>query len=140
MSNHAEAFKLMKYQTDDGSEWEIIWNSRDGVTPFCVESRGGKEMTHVNWDQDVITPIDYKPAPGTRMFVDATEKFLVDKCYTYVNKYWKGDGTLMNPGMVNTFQGKSKRYVVDYFLKEWTKPGSPCLVEVLENGTYRVCG
>ena len=135
MSSHAEAFKLMKYRTDDGLEWEIIWNSRDGVTPFVVESKTGKEMAHVDWDQDAIVPINYKPTPGTRMFVDATEKLLREKCWAYVNKYWKGDGTLMNPGMATTFQGKSRQSVVDYFLKEWTKPGSPCLVEVKSDGS-----
>lgn len=138
MSTHAEAFKLMKYRTEDGAEWEIIWNGRDGVTPFVIESRTGKEMTHVDWDQDVITPVGYKPNPGTRMFVDATKELLRTKCWKYVNKYWKGDGTMMNPGMQSTFQGKSRAAVVDYFLDQWTKPGSPCLVEILEDGTYEV--
>lgn len=136
--NHPEAFKLMQYATDDGTEFEIIWNSRDGVTPFCVLSKSGKEMTHVNWDKDVMTPINYKPGPGNRMFVDATESLLRDKAWAYVDKYWKGDGTAMNPGMQNIFQGKSRKAVVEYFLKEWTKPGSPCLVTLQADGTYKV--
>ena len=41
---HAEAFQLMLYRADDGSElW--FWNSRDGVTPFGT-SVDGKEYLH----------------------------------------------------------------------------------------------
>lgn len=38
---HGEAFQLMLYQADDGSEaW--FWNSRDGVTPFGTLLAGKK--------------------------------------------------------------------------------------------------
>jgi hypothetical protein len=30
--NHPEAFMLMEYVSEDGSETEVLWNSRDGVT------------------------------------------------------------------------------------------------------------
>lgn len=41
---HAEAFQLMLYRADDGSElW--FWNSRDGVTPFGT-AIDGKEYRH----------------------------------------------------------------------------------------------
>jgi len=50
----------MTYRSDDGSETEQIWNSRDGVTPFVIRSRSGKEMTHVNWQHD-------KPIPNHRL-------------------------------------------------------------------------
>lgn len=71
MSNHGDAFMRMLYRSDDGSEEEWIWNGRDGVTPFCVQSRSGKEMTHVEWNRDQYLP-DYKPQPGERYFVTLT--------------------------------------------------------------------
>lgn len=50
---------------------ETLWNSRDGVTPFVVFSRGGTEMTHVNWRRDWRDP-GHVPEVGDRIFVDAT--------------------------------------------------------------------
>jgi hypothetical protein len=41
---HAEAFQLMLYRAEDGSEaW--FWNSRDGVTPF-ITTIDGKQYRH----------------------------------------------------------------------------------------------
>jgi hypothetical protein len=39
---HAEAFKLMKYVSEGGTETLMIWNSRDGVTPFVCYVRNLK--------------------------------------------------------------------------------------------------
>lgn len=67
---HAEAFCLMIYVADDG-EREVIWNSRDGVTPFMLQLRSGKEARHINWPGDRRVP-DHRPQPGDRVFVDLT--------------------------------------------------------------------
>jgi len=69
--NHSEAFCLMKYRSDDETEEEIIWNSRDGVTPFVISLRSGKTASHVDWRSDRCVP-DYKPKPGERIFIDLT--------------------------------------------------------------------
>lgn len=69
---HKEAFCLMKYATEDGSEVEWIWNSRDGVTPFIVHSRSGAEMRHTQWQFDVRIQ-NYEPLPGERIFVDMSD-------------------------------------------------------------------
>jgi hypothetical protein len=71
--NHAEAFMLMRYVADDGSEEELIWNSRDGVTPFVISLRSGKQATHKDWTGDRYLP-GHKPQPGDRIFVDLTEE------------------------------------------------------------------
>lgn len=70
---HAEAFCLMKYRSDDGTEEEWIWNSRDGVTPFVISLRSGKYARHVDWQMDSHLP-DYVPPIGSRIFVDLTEE------------------------------------------------------------------
>ena len=93
---HREAFCLMQYRSDDGTEAEQLWNSRDGVTPFIITSRSGKRMTHVDWNSDECVP-DFKPAKGMRIFVDATEELVTPALNEYVEKifedyhggYWK---------------------------------------------------
>jgi hypothetical protein len=57
---HAEAFCLMTYRSDDGTEEEVIWNSRDGVTPFTIALRSGKPASHVDWGAD-------RPQPGHKL-------------------------------------------------------------------------
>lgn len=70
---HAEAFCLMTYRADDGSEEEVIWNSRDGVTPFTVRLLSGKTATHVNWAADRAVP-DHRLKHGERYFGGAPEQ------------------------------------------------------------------
>ena len=81
-AKHAEAFCLMHYCFNSfefefllfGGRVEIVWNSRDGVTPFCIRCRHcGGEMTHVCWERDVYAP-DYKPFAGQRVFVGDPDK------------------------------------------------------------------
>lgn len=68
---HAEAFKLMAYRCDLCATSEIIWNSRDGVTPFCVACAacGMGEANHVDWALDVYAP-DHRLLKGQRYFRD----------------------------------------------------------------------
>jgi hypothetical protein len=68
---HAEAFALMTYQADDGSERATVFNSRDGVTPFVVTLPSGKVASHVNWQADRAAP-DHQPRPGDLVFIDLT--------------------------------------------------------------------
>ena len=65
-----EAFKLMAYRCETCGFMERIWNSRDGVTPFCVSCRRcGKIAQHIEWHRDVFDP-GYDPKPGDRYFRD----------------------------------------------------------------------
>lgn len=85
--HHAEAFRLMRYQADDGTEDEWIWNSRDGVTPFIVTLRSGKSARHVNWAGDIYNP-DHRPKPGDRIFVDLTPERAIEKRRVFVDLWW----------------------------------------------------
>ena len=71
--NHAEAFALMKYRDRETGKVEIIWNSRDGVTPFIVLSQNGNESVHFDWQTDRIDPF-HVPSVGDRIFVDLTRE------------------------------------------------------------------
>lgn len=42
---HAEAFMLMTYREVDGDSTLLVWNSRDGVTPFVINI-GAKKYRH----------------------------------------------------------------------------------------------
>jgi hypothetical protein len=78
---------LMKYASKDGKSVEFVWNSRDGVTPFCLRSKDGVEMTHVDWNQDQYLP-NYKPAPGERYFIDLDAKQARKLAEEFVKKNW----------------------------------------------------
>ena len=80
---HKEAFCLMTYAADDGSETETLWNSREGVTPFGISSVSGKSMHHVAWQEDKYCP-DFVPPPGMRIFVDATLELVTPELNKYV--------------------------------------------------------
>lgn len=93
---HKEAFCLMEYTSKDGFLKEILWNSRDGVTPFIIMSVDGREMRHTNWNKDRFLP-NFKPPKGMRIFVDAIEELVTPKLKEYIEKiftehnggYWK---------------------------------------------------
>lgn len=69
---HVEAFKRMQYGCASCGMSELIWNSRDGVTPYVIACRAcGAEARHVNWSSDEYLP-DYKPLPGERVFRDGS--------------------------------------------------------------------
>lgn len=124
--NHAEAFALMKYVSDDGTERELIWNSRDGVTPFtttCIH--GDKTMTHVGWRNDVCNP-DYVPLVGSRVWVDMTPEIATEHATRYVDRFWNG-----KPPMSGSFDTREE--AINFFIKQWTsQPGNPASIVVTE--------
>lgn len=80
--NHAEAFCWMEYQCEKCGYRELIYNTRDGVTPFVVAcSKCGGSSSHINWNRDFCDP-DHKPLPGERVFVNITR----DKAKEYAEK------------------------------------------------------
>lgn len=114
--NHREAFCLMKYATEDGSEVEWLWNSRDGVTPFCVMSNSGKPMQHVQWEYDIKIP-NYQPYPTERVFVDATEALLRPKAEEMIRRQQPNLG------------GQNLADAIRLTVKAWlVRPGTPMTI------------
>ena len=70
-NKHPEAFCLMTYKSDDGREAEVIWNSRDGVTPFVITLKSGRAGRHVEWHKDAYAPA-HRPKVGDRIFRNMT--------------------------------------------------------------------
>lgn len=120
---HKEAFGLMQYQDEVTKDIEILWNSRDGVTPFGIKSRLGNPSYHINFRQDQCRP-DFVPEPGMRIFVDASPKHahIQQSAKDYVDKYW-------TQGMSEALSVTTKDKAVEFFIAEWTKPGSPTIIE-----------
>ena len=89
MYNHREAFCLMRYATDDMTVEEILWNSRDGVTPFVIMSRDKQhELTHVDFFLDERNAL-YVPPVGSRIFVDLTPEKALEYATTQVERQWE---------------------------------------------------
>jgi len=122
---HGEAFQLMQYRADDGSETEWIWNSRDGVTPFIVTLRSGKSATHVDWRNDRYAP-DHKPQPGDRIFVDLTPERARESAQRNAERFWD------DPRYPAKRSFASKADLVDALVKDYLTPGAPDLVEIPE--------
>ena len=69
---HGEGFCLMWYECECGHR-ERFWNSRDGVTPFCLgcPSCGQASLRHIHWSRDKHTP-NHKPHYGQGIWRDGT--------------------------------------------------------------------
>jgi hypothetical protein len=121
MSNHdhKEAFCLMQYRSKDGTESEQIWNSRDGVTPFGVLSRNGKQMYHVEWNNDEYDPY-FVPPSGMRIFVNATRELVTQALTKYVEKIFTEHGG---------GYWRTREEAFEALLPDWLKDGTaPWLV------------
>lgn len=84
---HAEAYCHMQYRCTNG-HIAIIWNSRDGVTPFMMRCRECEaEAQHINWQQDHCDPL-YQPRPGDLMWVTMTLEDARVLARAQVEKNW----------------------------------------------------
>lgn len=72
----------MRYQDEVTGEVEVLWNSRDGVTPFVITSKAGNPAKHIDWHLDRYAP-DYEPAVGDRIFDDKT----LDECRAWRREF-----------------------------------------------------
>lgn len=117
--NFKESFMRMRYEGAGGRrEW--IWNSRDGITPFCVGAKDDSkiDLQHGNWHLDQYRP-DYVPAVGERVFVTMTEEQAKPEAIAYVERFWDDDKFPMS--QVEHFATLGKEKTVDYFVAEWLK-------------------
>jgi hypothetical protein len=120
---HAEAFCLMVYVAPDGDA-EVIWNSRDGVTPFVVTLRNGKPAQHMMRLSRRAT--DFVPAPGSRIFVDLTAERARESAEAAVERFWN-DPEL---GPQAREQFGTREAMVDQLAAGYLQPGAPDLIEV----------
>lgn len=115
----------MVYQSDDGHVNEMIWNSRDGVTPFVVRSEDGEhELRHKIWRGEPVAP-QHVPNVGDRIFVDATIEDIVPGVARRLESYVDEDGTI-DPELAQHYPKKSFHQIVTEISQdELTEHGVP---------------
>jgi hypothetical protein len=64
----SDGFKVLGYSTDDGSETEQVWNSREGTVPHTITLRSGSAAWHAG--PDVYHGPGWTPPAGMRVIVD----------------------------------------------------------------------
>ena len=141
--DHGEAFCVMQYKCENDCR-EFLWNSRDGVTPFTISCKEcGGSMEHINWRDDVrlltLEEVRMVYPDVKRVFVTASpyDKHIIKSAEEYVDKYWVkdiGGGQTMQ----KTMYPMNHAAAVDYFIKEWTKEGSPTVILLTEFMKRRV--
>lgn len=114
----AEAFCLMEYVSSDGREVEFVWNSRDGIAPYIIQSRLGTDLFHVRRYLDRYVP-DFRPQPGARIIVDCSRERAERDAWRYAQKAWPQAHRLY----------RSMADLMEAHLLEWV-PGAPLLVTV----------
>lgn len=115
-----EAYKLMTYQCEKCGVEEIIWNSRDGVTPFMVRCNNldcDGSMKHINWQADEFAP-DYLPLKGQRVFITLPKELRVPVARRRVAGF---DGTDYE------LQGREREAMVHDIERE-IQPDEPMLI------------
>lgn len=78
----------MQYESADGQVREVIWNSRDGVTPLSITARDERtQLTHVRWHEDIYAP-HHVPQLGDRIFVDLTPQRARQAAMRNAHRFW----------------------------------------------------
>lgn len=89
MSSHKEAFALMWYKCDTCRYLTQLWNSRDGVTPFCcgcVLDGCDGTMQHEFFGSD--TPHPAIPDSASHVWIDMTLEAAIE----WADKFWEAHG------------------------------------------------
>ena len=118
---HGEAYCHMQYRCSNG-HLMIIWNSRDGVTPFGMKCREcDADALHINWQQDQCDPL-YQPRAGELIWVTMTMEDARVLASEMVEKYWDHPDYPMS----ETFP--SKEEAIERLAKGYCEPeGQPRL-------------
>ena len=116
-----DAFLMMIYVCElDPNHAFMIWNSRDGVTPFivtCAYCRG--HAKHVAWQSDIYMP-NHQPPKGSLIFVDLDEDAARRSAAKFVDEMWN-----ITAGEINLKRDfKTKHAAVEHFVAETMKGGS----------------
>ena len=117
---HGEAFCLMQYRCKSCGQVEHIYNSRDGVSPFGVDSLccEGAGAGHFDWKQDIpLAPeeaLKLEHAPS-RVFIDFRFASALDVVKAQIENGWD-DSEHPISAMYDT-----RAEAIVGFLESWTK-------------------
>ncbi len=125
---HKEAFCLMNYRDEETGEVEQLWNSRDGVTPFCISSRDGKRtMHHTNFNNDKFKP-GHEPFNGQRIFKDLTNAKALEIATAEVERDWEQSelGAIKDDGFLGPM---GKKGAANHLAKSYYKNGKQPFID-----------
>lgn len=128
-----EAYCLMQYRCNTCGVRSLIWNSRNGVTPFATSCACGGERTHINWRSDKRMSPEYVPPPGyCDVFLDISperaKEFAIKRVNSFVGtEYGLKSGTAEYDEMVRKL---TESYVNDC-----------CFMDIISSDEYgNLCG
>jgi hypothetical protein len=123
MHQHAEAFCNMKYVCQECGHSEMVWNSRDGVTPFiigCTKCDG--DMCHIGpWNKEKTH--DTIPDDTTMVFVQVFEKVAVESCTAWVDRFYD---QMASDGYLE--EGETKENLIEKKVEARMKDDCPCII------------
>jgi hypothetical protein len=102
----------MKYQCKATGISEIIWNSRDAVTPFGITMLDGSEGVHVEWQNDKYAPW-HVPKIGDRIFVNLSLDHASVSRMEFVERFWDHPEVPMCKEFANKWDAISKLAAAD---------------------------
>jgi hypothetical protein len=132
---HPEAFCLMTYcevtgekdEINETCEKEVLWNTRDGVTPFFIGNKAEtRSMKHIDWSGDVRKK-DHIPQPGDRVFMDLSKEDYIAYTKLKVDKMWDEGEFKMSDHF------ESKEQAIESLSSSWQE-GMPCVRVVAKEG------
>ena len=146
--SHIEAFCLMTYSNEEHGLFEVVYNSRDGVTPFvifaprdtqaeqatdapqpAITGRDGStiELQHTQWHLDEHAP-NFVPPVGMRIFVDLTLEAATRYATDTAERAWAEDNEHAQKLREHY---KTKEAAIAALVEDWTKEkGQPDLIVV----------
>ena len=121
---HKEAFNIMTYECEGCGTKELLWNSRDGVTPFSLNCAtcGNGTMKHIDWEKDLCDP-DHIPERGSRVFIDMSPELLQITIRKYVERIWDHPDMPASKNWVNKAEAIKA-------LSQDNQPGEPYILTV----------
>lgn len=120
---HAEAYCRMEYKNRVTGQIVVIWNSRDGVTPFCA-GIDGVEHQHVNFALDQFQRY-WVPEVGDYIFIDCDHDTWKAQEKEHIERDWD------HPEYPISKMGLTKEATLVEFMKEF-QPGQPMTVQVTQ--------
>lgn len=127
MYRHKEAFALMWYQDETTGERERLWNSRDGVTPYVIDSKHGNFAKHVDFELDDCQP-SHTPTIGDRIFVDLTLERAREHRRAYVEKWWDRVPREGMPAMKDAGMWATKEEAIESLARADYSPEVPAAI------------
>lgn len=124
-----EAYMLMYYENPETKMGFMVYNTRDGVTPFCV-FEDGKEYQHTHWGMDKRPNEAYVKStimvPGQRIFRDVTPE---EGRNFAIARLRQAKGT-----PYEVAEGSDRwNELLESLTKDFSKPGEPIMVKVQAN-------